>query len=153
MSIVADQRPLAQVAPRADEHGKTKEPLPQRPRGPHPYRVVGGASRPEDVVARELLAGWFAEYAPMVEGVVARTVRLGDVDLVEDLAQDVWVEAWQYLLRGNEVARPAGLLAQKARRRVARHYASARVRRELLTDYEDDSSAVARLASWIGAAA
>ncbi|WP_309097531.1 sigma factor [Streptomyces sp.] len=104
-------------------------------------------------MARELLAGWFAEYAPMVEGVVARTVRLGDVDLVEDLAQDVWVEAWQYLLRGNEVARPAGLLAQKARRRVARHYASARVRRELLTDYEDDSSAVARLASWIGAAA
>ena len=26
----------------ADDHGKTKDPLPQRPRGPHPYRTVGG---------------------------------------------------------------------------------------------------------------
>lgn len=24
----------------ADEHGKTKEPLPPRPRGPHPYRTA-----------------------------------------------------------------------------------------------------------------
>lgn len=23
----------------ADDHGKTKDPLPQRPRGPHPYRA------------------------------------------------------------------------------------------------------------------
>ncbi|MGW0103256.1 hypothetical protein [Nocardia sp. NPDC003354] len=29
--------------------------MPERPRGPHPY-PMGGASRPEDVVARELLA-------------------------------------------------------------------------------------------------
>ncbi|MGX1226868.1 DNA-directed RNA polymerase specialized sigma24 family protein [Streptomyces ambofaciens] len=141
-----------QVAPRADEHGKTKDPLPERPRGPHPY-PVGGVARPEDAVARELLADWFVQYAPMVEAVVARTVRLGDRDLVEDLAQDVWVQVWQYLLRGNEVARPAGLLAMKARRRVYAHYASARVRRESVTDFQDDSSAVARLASWIGAAA
>jgi hypothetical protein len=28
------RRPLA-----ADDHSKTKEPLPQRPRGPHPYRT------------------------------------------------------------------------------------------------------------------
>ncbi|MFH9090935.1 RNA polymerase sigma factor [Streptomyces sp. NPDC017673] len=155
MSIVADQGLLAQVAARADEHEKSKEPLPQRPRGPHPYPAgrVGGAARVEDSGAREVLAGWFGEYAPMVQGVVARAVRPGDLDLVEDLAQDVWVEAWQYLLRGNEVARPAGLLAQKARRRVAKHYASARVRRELLCDYQDDTAAVVRLASWLGAAA
>jgi len=25
--------------PAADDHGKTKEPLPERPRGPHPYPV------------------------------------------------------------------------------------------------------------------
>ncbi|MFJ4276195.1 RNA polymerase sigma factor [Streptomyces coelicoflavus] len=101
---------------------------------------------------RELLSGWFAEYGPMVEGVVARTVRLGDRDLVEDLAQDVWVKAWQYLLRGNEVARPAGLLAFFARCRVVDHYRLARVRRELLSDFQDEA-AVVRLASWIGAAA
>ena len=29
------RRPVA-----AEDHGKTKEPLPARPRGPHPYRVV-----------------------------------------------------------------------------------------------------------------
>ncbi|MCX4581347.1 hypothetical protein OHB41_51305 [Streptomyces sp. NBC_01571] len=153
MSIVAERMPLAQVAPRADEHGKTKEPLPQRPRGPHPYRVVGGAVRPEDDQARQLLAGWFGEYAPMVRGVVGRTVRYGDLDLVDDLAQDVWVAAWRYLLRGNEVARPAGLLAFMARCRVVDHYRLARVRREQATDFQDDSDAVARLASWIGAAA
>lgn len=152
MSMVADQRPLAQVAPRADEHGKTKNPLPERPRGPHPYRV-GGAARRQDAGMRDLLGDWFAQYAPMVEAVVARSVRLGDRDLVEDLAQDVWVEAWQYLLRGNEVARPAGLLAAMARSRVRAHYASARARREVLADFQDDSSAVTRLASWIGAAA
>ncbi len=152
MLIVADQRPLAQVAPRADEHGKTKEPLPERPRGPHPYRV-GGAARVEDATARELLADWFSEYAPMVQGVVARTVRHGDLDLVEDLAQDVWVAAWQYLLRGNTVARPAGLLASMARCRVVNHYRLARVRREQVVDFQDDSAALVRLASWIGAAA
>lgn len=151
MLIVADQRPLAQVAPRADEHEKAKDRLPERPRGPHPY-PTGGAARPQDAEARQLLADWFAEYASMVEAVVARTVRLGDRDLVEDLAQDVWLEAWQYLLRGNEVARPAGLLAMKARRRVYAHYASARVRRESATDFQDEA-AVVRLASWIGAAA
>ncbi|MEV4046697.1 hypothetical protein [Streptomyces sp. NPDC049744] len=114
---------------------------------------MGGASRPEDAEARRLLADWFAQYGPMVERVVARTVRLGDRDLVEDLAQDVRVQVWQYLLRGNLVARPAGLLALKARRRVYAHYASAWVRRELLTDFQDDSAAVSRLALWIGAAA
>lgn len=29
------RRPLA-----ADDHGKTKDPLPSRPRGPHPYRTA-----------------------------------------------------------------------------------------------------------------
>ncbi|GGM06007.1 hypothetical protein GCM10010099_22730 [Streptomyces cinereus] len=29
------RRPVAA----SDEHGKTKEPLPPRPRGPHPYRT------------------------------------------------------------------------------------------------------------------
>lgn len=27
----------------ADDHGKVKEPLPPRPRGPHPYLVEVGA--------------------------------------------------------------------------------------------------------------
>ncbi|MGC9479715.1 RNA polymerase sigma factor [Streptomyces sp. WG4] len=113
---------------------------------------VAGASRPGDIEARELLASWFAEFAPMVEAVVARRVRLGDHDLVEDLAQDVWVRAWQYLLRGNAVERPAGLLAFFARCRVVDHYRLARVRREAATDFQDEA-AVVRLASWIGAAA
>ncbi|MDT0469684.1 hypothetical protein [Streptomyces gibsoniae] len=74
MGLLQTERNRLSAQLAADDHGKTKEPLPQRPRGPHPYRV-------------------------------------------------------------------------------ARHYASARVRRELLADYQDGSSAVARLASWIGAAA
>jgi hypothetical protein len=27
-------------APQADDHGKVKDPLPQRPRGPHPVAVA-----------------------------------------------------------------------------------------------------------------
>ncbi|WP_371558716.1 hypothetical protein OG416_38985 [Streptomyces longwoodensis] len=153
MSILAEHQVLAQSAPlAADDHGKTKAPLPQRPRGPHPYRV-GDAVRLEDEQLRGLLAGWFGEHAPMVRGVVGRWVRYGDLDLVDDLAQDVWVAAWQYLLRGNSVARPAGLLAFMARCRVVDHYRLARVRREQATDFQDEASAVVRLASWIGAAA
>lgn len=159
MSIVAERvalpqagdRPVLPVRPMPHERdGRQPVPVPGRP---HPQTRVGGAARPEDAEARVLLAGWFGEFAPMVRGAVARAVRPGDADVVEDLAQDVWVEAWQYLLRGNTVARPAGLLARMARHRVAGHYASARVRRELLCDYQDEASAVVRLASWIGAAA
>ncbi|MGW1617474.1 hypothetical protein ACWCQZ_51175, partial [Streptomyces sp. NPDC002285] len=46
---------------------------------------------------------------------------------------------------------PRGLLMMMARRRVYAHYALARVRREEATDYSD-ARAMARLASWIGAA-
>ncbi|MEU3282114.1 RNA polymerase sigma factor [Streptomyces antibioticus] len=146
--------PLAQVAPRADEHSKTKEPLPQRPRGPHPYRVgvAGRFSRPEDAPLRGVLAGWAAEYHGLVVAVAARALREQDQSLAEDIAQDVWLVAWQHLLSGQAVEKPRAFLAGKARRRVVDHYRLARVRREEGTDYSD-SAAVARLASWIGAAA
>lgn len=124
--------------------------------GPEPEQRVrrfGAAARPADAELRVLLDGWFREYAPMVRRVVGRQVRLEDADLIEDLAQDVWVEAWQYLLRGNEVVRPAGLLARMARSRVSAHYRSARVRRETLTDFQENDRAVDRLVSWLGASA
>ncbi|MFF7366038.1 sigma-70 family RNA polymerase sigma factor [Streptomyces sp. NPDC008125] len=125
-------------------------------RGPEPEAVPRGhasAVRPADAELRELLAGWVAEYGVMVGRVVARSVRREDLHLVDDLTQDVWVEAWQYLLRGNHVQRPAGLLAVMARSRVCGHYRSARTRREVATDFQDYERAVDRLASWIGAAA
>jgi Sigma-70 region 2 len=134
VSPQAGEMPVLPRRPVPHETGG-RRPQPQEGR-PHP-QLAGqptAARRVEDAEARALLADWFGEYAPMVQGVVARTVHHGDLDLVEDLAQDVWVEAWQYLLRGNTVARPAGLLAQKARRRVRAHYRSARVRRERVTD-------------------
>jgi len=90
-------------------------------------------------------------YKDLVYGMVIRLSA--DRSQVDDLAQDVWVEAWQYLLRGNEVRKPHGLLALMARTRVCRHYQSARVRREQAVDFQDYELAVDRLASWIGAAA
>ncbi|MGW6310198.1 RNA polymerase sigma factor [Streptomyces niveus] len=119
-----------------------------------PIRRGSLAARPADDVARELLDGWVREYGPMVRRVVARNVfRHDDEHLVDDLVQDVWLEAWQYLLRGNEVRKPNGLLALMARTRVCRYYQSARVRREQAVDFQDYELAVDRLASWIGAAA
>ncbi|MGW1617450.1 RNA polymerase sigma factor, partial [Streptomyces sp. NPDC002285] len=47
----------------------------------------------------------------------------------------MWLDAWQHLLRGNELDSPAGFLAMRARRRVIDHYRLARVRREEAVDY------------------
>lgn len=160
MSIVAERavlphagsKPSLPVRPAPHERDG-RQPVPSGGR-PHPQALrVTAARRVEDAPARELLGGWFVEFAPMVERVVGRAVRREDAGLVEDLAQDVWVEAWQYLLRGNTVARPEGLLARMARHRVLAHYRSARVRREQATNFLETELAVDRLVSWIGAAA
>ncbi|MFJ7138028.1 RNA polymerase sigma factor [Streptomyces fungicidicus] len=155
MSILAEHQVLVQLAPlAADEHGRTKEPLPQRPRGPHPYGVgvAGRFSRPEDAPLRGVLAGWVSEYHGLVVAVAARTLKMQDRSLAEDVAQDVWLAVWQHLLSGRHVDNPRGFLTVMTRRRVYAHYALARVRREESTDYSD-AAAVARLASWLEAAA
>ncbi|MGW0920127.1 hypothetical protein ACWD3J_14055 [Streptomyces sp. NPDC002755] len=40
MDLVSDSFLVITDGPAADDHGKTKEPLPQRPRGPHPHRTA-----------------------------------------------------------------------------------------------------------------
>lgn len=117
-----------------------------------PVRPVqrGRWSRPGDDELRVVLGEWAARWQSMVVRVVARSLRDGDRHLAEDLAQDVWVTAWQHLLGGGRVERPAGWLATVARRQVRAHYRSARARREVATDFED-AVTVARLAAWIGA--
>ncbi|WP_329039916.1 hypothetical protein OIE71_34770 (plasmid) [Streptomyces sp. NBC_01725] len=96
-----------------NEKGPEREPEAR-------VRMVS-AARPDDA---RVLDGWFREYGPMVRRVVARSVRIEDADLADDLAQDVWVDAWQHLLRGNEVLKPHGMLAAMARNRARRHYLS-----------------------------
>jgi DNA-directed RNA polymerase specialized sigma24 family protein len=88
----------------------------------------------------------------MVTRVAARALRPHDCGLADDIAQDVWLDTWQYLLRGNHLCSPAGFLAMRARRRAVDHYRLARVRREEAVDYTD-KSALAHLARLIGAAA
>ncbi|WP_190175509.1 RNA polymerase sigma factor [Streptomyces nitrosporeus] len=151
--IVAECGLSAQVSPRLGlaEEIERQERDDNR-RGPE-AEPVAAAVRPADAVLRQVLDGWFREFGPMVGRVVARSVRREDLHLVDDLTQDVWVEVWQYLLRGNTVARPAGLLAVMARSRVCGHYRLARTRREVSTDFQDYERAVDRLASWIGTAA
>jgi DNA-directed RNA polymerase specialized sigma24 family protein len=98
------------------------------------------------------LAELYANQHRRVLGIVTRTLRVEDqAAYAEDLAQDVWLMVWQYLLRGNEIERPAGLLAVFAKRRVYAHYRSARVRREAATDPQ--SAALDRLCAELEAAA
>ena len=97
-----------------------------------------------DQEQRAHLASLASTYQPLVRRVVARNLRPADAHLADDLAQDVWLTAWQYLLRGNTITRPAGLLSTMARRRVVDHYRSARVRREVLTDTISPTSGFAR---------
>jgi hypothetical protein len=40
MDLASDSYLVIVDGPAADDHGKVKEPLPQRPRGPHPYPTV-----------------------------------------------------------------------------------------------------------------
>jgi DNA-directed RNA polymerase specialized sigma24 family protein len=81
------------------------------------------------------LTAIYANQHSRVLGIVASRLRDEDrAAYADDLAQDVWLMVWQYLLRGNEVTSWPGLLAVFARRRVYAHYRSARVRRESATD-------------------
>ncbi|MER6342355.1 sigma factor [Streptomyces tendae] len=94
----------------------------------------------------------YTDYAPLVIRTAVRVLRPDDRDLVDDLAQDVWLDTWRHLLRGNEVHHPAGFLATRTRRRAIDHYRLARVRREQATDYTDDV-ALHRITRMIGDAA
>lgn len=87
-----------------------------------------------DAQLSALLSTLYTAHSDQVLDVVTRALRAEDVHQAEDIAQDVWLAFWQYLLRGNTVTRPAGLLATMARHKVTDHYRSARVRRELPTD-------------------
>lgn len=80
------------------------------------------------------LAALVVSHTSTVQAVIGRALRPEDRHLVDDLVQDVWLTAWQFLLRGNEITRPAGLLSTMARHRVTDHYRLARVRREVATD-------------------
>ncbi|MEU9663501.1 RNA polymerase sigma factor [Streptomyces chartreusis] len=140
---------------------QTRLPLPQRPvlheripdlsapiePRPHPAQSASTSA----TAARQLLDALYREHAPMVARVAARALRHHDRGLVDDIAQDVWLDTWQHLLRGNEIDSPAGFLAMRARRRVVDHYRLAHVRREEAFDYTDES-ALAHLARLIGAA-
>ena len=125
--MISMNAPAAAREVLAADHDKTKDELPKRPRGPHPYLN-------EQALAADL-AEIYANQHVRVLGIVARTLRPEDrAAYAEDLAQDVWLMVWQYLLRGNEILRPPGLLAVFARRRVYAHYKSARIRREMAVD-------------------
>ena len=112
--------------------------------------VIGARQRvrQEDLVLAAELAELYANQHTRVLAIVKRRLRVEDHAQAEDLAQDAWLAFWQYLLRGNEVRRPAALIAVFARRRVSAHYRSARVRREQVTDPQ--SAALDRLVAWIG---
>jgi DNA-directed RNA polymerase specialized sigma24 family protein len=97
-----------------------------------PSAAISRAAAERQLAA--LLAGLYIEHSALVGRVAARNLRPADRHLVEDISQDVWLAAWRYLLRGNTIDRPAGLLATMARRRVVDHCRLARVRREVVTD-------------------
>lgn len=76
----------------------------------------------------------YTEHATRVRRLVLAELRSGDTAQADDITQDVFLALWRYLQRGEQIARPAGLLATMARHRVIDHYRLARVRRELPTD-------------------
>ncbi|NUK93989.1 sigma-70 family RNA polymerase sigma factor [Streptomyces lunaelactis] len=101
-------------------------------------RRYNSPRRPGDDQLRAVLNGFVVEHQSRVRRVVANAVRFEDLHMVDDFTQDVWLEAWQYLLRGNEApTRPGSFLSRLARNKVTRHYKLARVRREMAVDPQD----------------
>jgi DNA-directed RNA polymerase specialized sigma24 family protein len=90
--------------------------------------------RPPDPEQRQHVAALYQQHSARVRRIVAAGLRPADQHQADDIAQDVWLTFWQYVLRGNTIGRPGGLLATMARCRVADHYRLARVRREVSTD-------------------
>lgn len=89
---------------------------------------------------------WHRQYDWMVRRVARTQLHYGDAALVEDISQEVWLRLWAYAMRGNEIERPAPLLATMARQAVWMHYRrSARQKRPQTraVDYTD------RLVEWI----
>ncbi|MFC8247589.1 RNA polymerase sigma factor [Streptomyces chartreusis] len=138
MTIMADAsvtvvqtRPLLPRRPILHERTPDR-PAPTEPR-PHPAHPASSS----DTAARQLLDVLYREHAPMVARVAARALCPHDRGLADDIAQDVWLDTWQHLLRGAELHAPADFLAMRARRRVIDHYRLAHVRREETVDYTD----------------
>lgn len=144
----ADDRPQLPQRPTPHERdGRQGGDTPGRPHSLNSRRY-NTASRPGDDQLRIVLNGLAVEHQARVRRVVAGALRFEDQHLVDDIAQNVWLAAWQYLLRGNDVpSRPAAFLSAMARFRVIDHYRLARVRREVVTD------PLERLVELIGAAA
>ncbi|MFJ5212783.1 RNA polymerase sigma factor [Streptomyces nigra] len=151
--ITHDRMTVAQTRPPLPRRPITHERIPDRPTpsGPRPHPSQS-AAHPDDSAARRLLDALYHEHAPMVTRVAAQALRPHDQDLADDIAQGVWLDTWQHLLRGNQLHAPAGFLAMRARRRVVDHYRLARTRRETAVDYTD-ASAFPHLARLIGDAA
>lgn len=90
--------------------------------------------RPPDPEQQQHVAALYQQHSARVRRTVACRLLPADQHLADDIAQTVWLAFWQYVLRGNTVASPAGLLSAMARCRVADHYRLARVRREVPVD-------------------
>jgi DNA-directed RNA polymerase specialized sigma24 family protein len=72
--------------------------------------------------------------AARVRRVVLAELRLGDQAVADDMVQDVFLNLWRRLERGDQLRNPAGLLTVMARHRVIDHYRRSHVRYEVPTD-------------------
>lgn len=79
----------------------------------------------------------YLDHGDRIRQQVVALLRPADQHLADDLAQDVWLTLWQYVLRGNTITRPGGLLCTMARHRVADHYRAAHTRRSAPADFAD----------------
>ena len=113
--------PLSIPHPVRDEFPLTPDPTHSLPKGKsvsdeqHELRRLVHASCAGD---REAFAGLYQRFFPMVHGIVLSRVPHSDVD---DLTQEVFLQAWRQLPSLREVMAFGAWLAQIARRRCADH--------------------------------
>ena len=91
------------------------------PNGPQSCSNCGGGV---GQVTEELFADWYRQYGRMVRRIAAARLQYQDRGLVDDIAQETWLQLWTCALRGADLTgRPiAGLLATITRHRVGMYY-------------------------------
>jgi DNA-directed RNA polymerase specialized sigma24 family protein len=83
---------------------------------------------PETSPEAAAFTGWHRQYHRMVLRIAAAQLRYQDAALAEDIAQEVWLRVWAYLVQGAQIQSPASLFAAITRRVVVDHYRAAAAR-------------------------
>lgn len=98
-------------------------------------------STPLNTLTEARFTDLYQRHLPMVRRIAAAQLRERDRDLVDDVAQEVFLRLWAYLRSDVRVLHPAALLATITRHVLVDHYRVRRSTCETAADFADELGA------------